>query len=197
VNVSVKIEGIELFGNLAKQVPFALAKTLTKTAQAGQSEVINTLGEKFQLRTNWYKPSNQIGIRITSAKKNNLVAEVKTNAGFLKLHEAGQTKFPFGKYLAIPTQNVRRTKRDLIPKNQRPGNLQNSFVVASKQGGTKILFVRKGKGKRAKAVPMYILELKAKIKQVSVFYGPVERAVRANLQKNFDEAFGQAVRTAK
>lgn len=196
MNISVKIEGIKGLGNFARQIPFATAKALTKTVQQGQLEVIRTIESKFTLRTNWYKPSNQIGIRITPAKKNNLVAEVKSNASFLNLHEKGLQKIPFGKYIAIPTQNVRRTKRDLVAKSQYPANLKNSFLINNKKGG-KLLLTKSGKGKKQKTKIMYVLVPKAKIKQISIFFEPVEQIVRQNFQTNFNEAFSEAIKTAR
>jgi len=197
MNISIKIEGLEKLGYLARQLPFATAKALTKTAQQGQEAVIKSLNSAFTLRTNWYKPSSKIGIRITPAKKNDLQSEIKTNAKFLQLHEGGMEKIPFGKFIAIPTENVRRTKRQLVAKSNYPGNLKNSFIVNSKKSGVKLLLTKVGRGRVKQTRLMYVLVPKAKIKKVSVFYEPIRRAVAANFSNNFNEAWSQAVATAK
>lgn len=196
MQISLKIEGLDQLGNFAGQVPFALASALTKTAKQGQDAVIQNLQDTFTLRTNWYKPSNAIGIRITPAKKNDQVAEVRSAAKFLLPHVEGKDKIPFGKFLAIPTDNVRRNKRRLIPNPQRPKNLKNSFILTLKSG-LKVLAVRVGKGRRSTIRIMYLLEPKARLKKAEVFFEPVQKVVKENFENNFNESIKKAIKTAR
>lgn len=193
ISISVKITG-ERFD---KQVPFALAYALTITAKEAQAAVVKSLEGTFTLRGQWYKQSNKFGIKITPAKKTNLKASVHTQADWLELHETGGTKTPRGKELAIPTENVRRTKRQIIQKSQRPKALigKRDFILNTKKG--RVLFQRKGKGKRSKIVALYNLEPKAVIKKQSTFFEPVEKIVEKNLQENFNKALEKAYATAK
>lgn len=182
---------------MARQLPFATAVALTKTAQEGQKEVVDTLDDKFTIRTGWAKPSNKFGIKIKAAKKTNLVAEAGTDADWLEKFETGKDKLPRGNNLAIPTANVRRTKKDLIRRAQRPNALRSkrTFVLKTKSGN--VLFQRKFKGKRSQIVALYNLEKRARIRRNSPVYQPVKNIVARNLGRNFTRAFADALRTAK
>lgn len=185
------------FETIDKQIRFATAVALTKTAKQAQTAAIGTIKSNFTIRNNWVEPQNKLGVRITPAKKDNLQADVKTNAEFLKKFETGADKLPRGKRLAIPTANVRRNKKDIIPRSMRPSALRDkrTFVVNTKSGP--VLFQRKFKGKRSQIVALYNLEPKAKIKRRPSFYMPIERVARANFNRNFDEAVKNAFATAK
>lgn len=194
---SVTVKKFGSFETIDKNIRFATAAALTKTAQDGQKASREALAANFTLRGNWSNPSNKFEIRIKPAKKDNLEAQVTTLADWLKLHEEGATKLPSRKFIAIPTDNVRRNKRDIITKGNRPGALRgkNTFVIDTKSGP--VIFQRKGKGKREKLVALYILEPKAKIKKHSSFYEPIGKAVRANFKQNWTEAVKQAFATAR
>lgn len=194
ISINVKLTG-ERFD---KQIPFAVALALTSTAKDAQSEVQKSLEGAFTLRNNWHKPSNKFGIRVKTAKKTDLVASVHTEADWLELHEDGGTKTPTkGKELAIPTENVRRNKRQMIQKSQRPGALRGKrdFVLNTKKG--RVLYQRRGKGKRSKLVALYNLEPRAIIRKQSTFFEPIERTVARVLQSNFNDALERAYATAK
>lgn len=182
---------------MARQLPFATAVALTKTAQEAQKEVVDGLGDKFTIRTGWAKPSNKFGIKIKAAKKTNLVAEVGTDADWLEKFETGKDKLPRGRNLAIPTANVRRTKRDLIQKSQRPNALRakRTFVLKTRSGN--VLFQRKFKGKRAQLVALYNLEKRARIRRNSPVYQPVKKIVVRVFGKNFARAYADALRSAR
>lgn len=195
--LSVKIEKMPDFPGLAKQVPFAAALALTRTAQDAQKAVLTSLEKNFTLRGNWAQPSNKFGIRITPATKQNLTAEVKTAADWLALHETGADKKPRGKMLAIPTGNVRRNNRQIIPRAQRPAALRTKRTVILNTKSGPVLFQRQGRGKNKKLVPLYVLNEAAKIKKRPTFYAPAWAAAREKLQENFREALNKALATAK
>lgn len=180
-----------------KQIAFAIAVALTTTAKQAQWEVIHTIEGTFTTRNNWYKPSNKFGIRMKSATKQNPVASLRTDADWLEPHEDGGVKTPTqGKELAIPTENVRRNKRQMIQKSQRPGALRGKrdFVLNTKKG--RVLYQRRGKGKRSKIVALYNLEPRAIIRKHSTFFEPIERIVERNLQENFNDALERAYASA-
>jgi hypothetical protein len=198
MNLSVKIQGLEKLDAKPKQIRFALAQALTKTAKEGQTAVLNALGDTFTLRGNWAQPSNKFGIRIKSAKKDDLTAEIKTAADWLKLHETGGEKTSrTGGNIAVPTENVRRNKREIIVKSQRPNALRGkkTFVLETSRG--RVLFLRKGTGKKSKIVALYNLEKRVSIKKVSTFYEPIRRVVETNIADNFQTAYQNALATAK
>jgi hypothetical protein len=194
-SVTVKKFGSE--ETINKQVRFATALALTRTAKQAQSAVITRLDDNFELRTNWSQPSNRVGIRITPAKKDNLEAQVKTQAVFLNKFDTGDDKLPLGKYIAIPTANVRRNKRQLIVKNQRPRNLKRSFIIVTSKKKTAVLFQRVGKNKRSAIRAMYILVPRAEIDRQPSFRQPIETTVRANFNRNFEAAMKEAFATAR
>lgn len=182
---------------IAKQLPFAIASGLTQTAKDAQAEAGRTLDDKFTLRSNWWKPSNKFGIRVRPAKKTNLQAEVGTDADWLDKFETGKDKTPRGQHIAIPTANVRRNKRQIIPKGQRPAALRGkrTFVLQTKSGP--VLYQRKYKGKRSAIVALYNLETRAKIQKKSPIIEPALKSIRQTLNKNFLAALDNALKTAK
>ena len=182
---------------IGRQLPFALASALTATVKNAQSAIINSLDDQFTIRSQWWKPSNRFGIKIKAAKKNNPVAEVGTNADWLEKFETGKDKLPRGRSLAIPTDNVRRNKKQIITRGNRPKALRSkrTFVLPTKSGP--VLFQRKYRGKRSYIVPLYNLDPKAKIEKNSPVIEPALKSIRDNLNKNFVKSMDQALRTAR
>ncbi len=185
-------KNIKKLFNLDKQIIFAAAQSLTEVAKESQTAVIADIEQTFTTRGKWYLPGNKYGIKIKAAKKNDLTAEVKTAADWLTLHETGGTKTPQGKHLAVPTDNVRRTKRQIITRSQRPRNLKRSFVIQTASGP--VLFQRKGK---KKIVALYDLKPKVKIKKESTVIEPTRRTVQQRFDRIFEKNLANAVKTAK
>ena len=153
--------------NLEKQFRFALASTLTAVAKEAQKEVVkaidNRQGGAFTVRNNWTAQSNKFGVKVQPATKTDLSATVGTAADWLIPHEEGEDKTPTkGKHIAVPTKRVRRTKRDIISRAQRPRNLKRSFIVLRKDGDL-WLYMRSTK-KRYPIVAMYKLTGRARIR---------------------------------
>jgi len=182
---------------MAKQTIFATAVALTNTAKDAQADVLSTLDKTFTLRGKWFAPSNKFGIKIKTARKDDLQSAVFTDADWLITHETGEDKLPRGNSLAIPTDNVRRNKRDMIIKSNRPRNVKNSFVLVSKKTGHKILFTRKGRGKNKKLVALYNLTTKVHIRKQSTVIEPIQKTVEKMLFKNYEIALRRALATAK
>jgi hypothetical protein len=129
VDASEAVAGLD---DLQKsQIPFALAKTLTGCAKAGQAKVQEGLGGKFTLRNNFTRQ----GIRIKPASKNGAVieADVHTDTAnrstgapdYLLPQEDGGEKVPHRghEYLAVPTRYLRQMAPGAIPAELRPKNL--------------------------------------------------------------------------
>lgn len=183
---------------ILKNVEYGIAVGLTRTAKEGQTAVLGALKGTFTLRGSWFQPNNKFGIKITPANRNKLESEVKTAADWLLIHEQGGTKTAKdGRRLAIPTENVRRNKRMIIPKAQRPGALRNkrTFVIQTSKGA--VLFQRRGKGKNSKIFALYDLEPRAKIKKQAIFIEPIDKVVKRRVNPNVEAEIRKALATMR
>lgn len=190
-----------IIGNkeLSKQTIFALASGLTLTAKEIQAETIKSIEGSFTVRTNWDKPSNIFGVRIKPATKQKLEAWVGTAAEWLEKfirEPAGSIviKLPRGEFIAIPTSNVRRTKRDLIRALQRPQRLRGKrdVVLPMRKGGGFVLFQEQGRGRNVKRVALYMLVPRAKIREKDILFGPAVKV----FQKRFSTIYYQQLKKA-
>lgn len=220
MNIELKIQGRTEMENFLlsyapNQIRYAFARSLTMTAKDGQAAVLEKLPTQFALRTPWYKPGGKYGFRIKSATKSMLRAEIYTDAMWMQRQEEGGIKTPHGKMLAIPTMNVRRTKRDLIPVSQRPRALiggqtvvintksgkkekyykknKNAFIGPMKSGKLAI-WLRQGTGHKKM---MYVLIPKAKVSPRLFFYATTNKTIAERFHANFWFCFKEAIRTAK
>jgi hypothetical protein len=210
--LSIKVNGLENVQRYMEalhqnQLPFAIAKALTKTAQDVQAKVIAGLPSQFTLRTKWYQPNTPYGFKVEKATKINLSAKVYTKAPWMQLQETGGIKQVPGKRLAIPflekqgsrpgiVFGVKRTKRDLIMKSQKPQALgSKAFILKGKKGD--LLAMRTGRGKRSILRILYGLEPKANIKARLHFAETAQQVVDQGWRRNFEEAIEYALRTAR
>ena len=178
-----------------KQLPFATALALTKTAKDVQKAELKHLHNRFTIRNKWPE-RGPYAVKITPATKKKLFATIFTRADWMPIHETGGVKTPDGKHLAIPTSNIRRGKTGKITKGQRPRNLKKSFVLETK-GGQLGIWQRKGKGKRSEIKPMYWLEPQAKIKEWWEWFRVGKTTVNKTFNRNFSESLTKALRTAR
>jgi hypothetical protein len=172
--------------NLVKQVTFALAQTLTAVMKDAQAEVNSDIERTFTVRNGWNRPSNAMGIKVQPATKSDLSAALVTRADWLIPHETGEDKVPDGNALAVPGRNVRRTKRDIIQRSQRPKALRGKRdVVLPLRGGGLGLFQRKGKGRNGRLVFLYTLAKRARIRKQPTVIEPTIKVA----EKKFDKLF--------
>lgn len=188
---------------LNKQTTFALASALTLTAKEIQTETVKALdkseGGAFEIRTGWNKPSNILGVRVKPATKQSLEAWIGT--AFAELEKfvrepAGSIvlKLPRGDFIAIPTSNVRRTKRDLIRAIQRPQAIRGKrdVVLPMRSGRGFVLFQEQGRGRNVKRVALYFLVPRARIKEKDVLFGPAKRVFQKRFRPNLDQQLRKA-----
>lgn len=136
---------------MAKQIPFASALALTRTAQAAQEEVRQHLGDTMLLRNKW----TEKGVRFRPANKRTLEAEVGSMDPYMETQERGgvrtkgqgvpRGKTSSGKSLAIPTKALRKSPSQIVKKTKAPGQL-----LASTRG--KGAFIGRPPGRRALGV---------------------------------------------
>lgn len=105
-----------------KQIPFATAVALTRTARDANEAVRESLPKKFTIRSKGLLK----GWRVEPARKKdwpNCQAGVGSKDAFWLLHERGGTKRAKSGTIAIPTKAVKRTKAGRVQKSQRPSPL--------------------------------------------------------------------------
>lgn len=193
INVSGELDSLL---TLDRQLTFAAAQALTRTAKEAQKSAIATIQHTFTTRSQWYMPGNRFGVRITSARKDNLVASVHTDADWLALHEEGGVKERAGGGdLAVPiVGGARSNPRAKIRADLKPRALGNRAFVINTANGP-VLFYRKGA--RQKLTALYNLEPRARIRKASVIFEPTEKVVELFFGDIFERALQQALETAK
>lgn len=194
--ISIRVIEKPDFRKVAKNIMFGTAKGLTETAKQGQTASIGAIKGTFITRGQWFQPSNRFGIRIKAATPKDMSAEVRTNADWLIPHETGDDKKGQGHRLAVPTDQVRRNKRLIIPRGQRPKGLAGkAFVLKTKHGD--VIAQRLKKGKRKGLIVLYGLEKAVHIKKQSTFIEPIKKVVDRRLDKNIHNGIDYALKTMR
>lgn len=181
-----------------KNFNYAVAAALTKTAKDIQEEVRKGMPMRFTIRRRWVIQN----IRIKPANKRGpMAAEVYSGDDFMGLQEFGGTKNARGRYVAIPTSAVRRTKTQIIRKSDRPKNLGDSARVIDVHG-EKYLALTKGRehDKRRKAGHlrlMYLLIPAANLKERLGLTRTGQRRARQYFQRHFRDMLDQVIKQAR
>lgn len=181
----------------AKQLNFAVAKSLTQTAKEVQEEVRKNLPERFTLRRERFIKS---GIRFIPATKSKLEAVVYSRDDFMNLQEFGglKTRRGGGQYLAIPTSMVRRTPKDIIRKADRPKNLGDKAEVVEINGRKYLALKRARKGANGNRLKLlYLLVPRANIHERLGMNKDGQRIAKERFMVILKENLAAAVATAK
>jgi hypothetical protein len=219
MNVQVKsdktLKAMKLFN--AKQFPFAYAKALTETAEAGVQAGRQRTRDEFDLHTEFVPK----GIAKQSAKKADVkrgraTAVVFTKdriSSFMPIHEYGGTRKPAatkqhdkGRRLTIPGKGLPKTADTKTGKRKKrwiPSHLlhesnakRKPFIVRGKNSGMPVIVRRISK----QPYPLEVLYVMAR----RAGYGRtwhLEDAVRGSVEKKFQRIFRKnllhAIKTAK
>jgi hypothetical protein len=180
-----------VMGQLPKQIRYASALALTRTAQDAQEEVRRQLPSRFIMRSQWVPK----GIRIQRATKANLESTVRVLDDFMALQETGgigETSVPIG---ARP-KPISRT-----PPSKWPGALLKKpkhFIAPIKSGSDQmVLWRRRSKKKNSPLRLMYVFEDRVKIKPRFGFAETVEQVGLERFKIRFEEAVEQALASAQ
>lgn len=197
VSMEILTSGVEAalakLEQIKKQTAYATAVALTRTAQDIQQDVLERTPNLFSIRGSWFKKGGRFGVRLDPARKDSLQARIYNEAPWMVGHETGEQRKPKGQHRAIPLDNVKRTKRDIIRAGQRPRALKNAFVQTLKSG-TPLLFQHVGKkGLRA----MYVLIKKAEIKPTWHFVDSGKAIFQSNFERRFDAEFARSMASAR
>ena len=100
-----------------KQLPYATAVALTRTAKRAQTKVRRNLPRRFTIRNQWVSK----GILIKPATKKKPEAVVYSRDDFMVRQEEGGAKRPkSGRHIAVPGSGTKRSKRGIVTKAKRP-----------------------------------------------------------------------------
>ncbi len=170
-----------------KQIPFATALSLTKTATACQEEIQKQIPQKFNVTKKWWLKQQPTGIKITPAKKDNLKAKVYTNAYFADIQEEGGVKTPKTHRLAVPSKAVAKKYRKSGGAREL---LDQKNVFKNKSG----IFKKIGK---TKLVLLYVLAKQAVIKKRFGFKEMAHKKALEVFATKFKEALERALQTMR
>ncbi len=182
--ISIKLEdrATENLRQIAtKEIPFAVAKTLTQIAQQSQAEVRKSIKEKFFIR----KKSGgfESSIRIKPATKTKLTAEVYTMAAFAALQQTGGIKKAKDGRLAIPAyQAINQVKKRSDANSPSSYLAGDAFKIKTKSGSEAIA---QRKGKELKI--LYFLRKRAEIEKRLDMIEVTTKTVRENFDIKFEE----------
>ncbi len=192
ISLQIKSNASDALANIAKkQIPFAIAKTLTQVAQQSQSEVRKSIKEKFFIR----KKSGgfESSIRIKPATKTNLTAEVYTMAAFAALQQTGGIKKAKDGRLAIPSyQNINQVKKRSDSNSPSSYLAGDAFKIKTKSG---VEAIAQRKGKELKI--LFFLRKRAqvdkKLDMIEITTNTVKDRFDAQLKGNVSEVLNQKV----
>jgi len=206
-------EVIKAIENDAKQMKFAGALALTRTAVIAKKELTKEMEKSFDRP----KPFTTKSIKITKATKANLQAsiEIKPLTARYLAHQVTKqdrpTKafeqalrskglLPSGMYV-VPGPGVKLNKfgnvgraavKKMVSEASRPGG---KYFVA-KINGTAGVWQRYGRRGR-KIKPVLLFVRKPNYRPRFDFYGTAERVFKTHFEKEFDKALEHALGTAR
>ena len=175
---------------LPKQIRYASAVALTKTAQDVQKEVKRQLPTRFIIRSKWVPK----GIRTKMATKTTLESKVRVIDDFMALQEVGgdgETSVPIGAR-AKPTSRT--------PPGKWPGALLKKpkhFIGPIESGSDEMVLWRRRYKKKSRPLKlMYVFEDRVKIKPRFKFMETAERVGLDRFMIRFEEALTKALHSA-
>lgn len=192
-----------------RQIPFAMAKALTRTAQAGQRDERASIPQEFTMRNTFM----QGGVRITPATKASLKASVHHINPKMALHATGGRREAHTQPLQGPDKTYQETSGMLaIPVHARP-NIRDTirgrkaahrlvkggrkhFVARLPESGQLAVMRRKTK-KRFPLEVMYVFTKDVRIKRRWNFTDILEDTVKRRWDTEAKKALLEALRTAK
>lgn len=182
--------------SLDRQLVYAAARALTKSAEQSQAASIAAIRQTFTTRGTWYLPGSKFGARITPATVARLETAIKTAADWLIPHETGEDKVARGGgLLAIPMVGPGRprpSRSSRVRPELKPAALGRRGVVIETRRGP-VLFARQDR----RLVAFYGLERRARIRKRSTVIEPTVQTVARNFGDNLAESIAEALRTAK
>lgn len=196
-----------------QQLPFALANTLSRTAEEAVAVNKAALPSRFIVRRNWIAK----GYRVDHATKASLRATIRHLDPFMLLQETGGDKTPGPAGVVAIPEGARPTPQSVTPPNLWPGRIPRHFYVG--QGANRYEFqrmskrarLRKGtgngtphgagheaiRGRDPSVVLMYVLRQSVRIPPRLNLVNDTKATIADRLAINFDGFLRAAIATAK
>lgn len=195
-----------LLRELPRQMPFAIASTLTALAKDGQAAANDEIDKVFDRPV----PFTRRSVGITPARKSNLVAAVfvkDIQAQYLGIQVTGGTRLPkSGSPIIVPVQ-IRLNQAGNIPRGKLKRELAKptTFVVGknAKGEGARLppgIYQRPKRTKRGKAGKTKMLvafEPKARYRRRFPFKRVVSERVLVMARRRWRENVVRAIKTAR
>ena len=181
------------------QMPYATSRALNSLAFDVRDKVRGSMPQNFTIRRKWVVNQLQVKQR---ADKRQLEAVVGTSdAGeFLAKHEEGGTRTALGRYVAIPTRAVKRTKTDQIRKSDRPASLGTKASVVD-YNGNKWLALNKSRkwaqGSASKTRLLYLLKPRTQIDERLELHEQGQYIIKQRGTQALKDAVDYALKTAR
>lgn len=179
-----------------RQLPFAVAKTLTLTAKDAQGDIGTEMTGVMSLKSNYPKA----GLKINPARKKDGLHRMTSEIGHKDWYMAQQMsstttvrKSRNADYQYIP-RAVRKTKTGKISKANRPSNIFKKNVFFSKNGrdGGSIF-----QGKAGRSILLYSAIKQQTIKPKMDMHRTANLTASRRLDKNFINSMRIARRSAR
>lgn len=172
-----------------RQMPFAIALALTRTAQDAQQEVKGQLPSRFVLRNGWTARN----IRIQAASKSGLEATI-TAPDYMAKQETGETERAKRRYLVAPAPAIGNR---IAPAWMRPGAVlrqPRTFILEA--GGSVAIAQRKGRKAKPLRILWWLTPTQRNTERFE-FGDTSAKVVERRFAIRFQEAFARAVATAR
>jgi len=180
-----------------RQIPFAVAKTLTMTAKDAQGEIGTEMTGVMALRSNYVKA----GLKITPARKKDGLHRMTSEVGhkdWYMAQQMGRTstvrKSRNSEYQFIP-RGVRRTKTGKITKSFRPSQVFKKKNVYFTQTGKDRGYVFQRKAGRS--ILLYSAIKQQTVKPKMDLQRTANLTAAKRLDRNFVKSMRQAMRSAR
>lgn len=173
-----------------RQMPFAIALALTRTAQDAQQEVKGQLPSRFALRNGWTARN----IRIQAASKSGLEATI-TAPDYMAKQETGETEHAKRRYLVAPAPAIGNR---IAPAGMRPSAVlrqPRTFIMEMKSGKVGIV-QRKGRRPLPVRILWWLTPTQRNTERFE-FGDTSAQVVERRFAIRFQEAFARAVATAR
>jgi len=186
ITTTMRELGVQLDRLIARQLPFATALALTRSARDARDKARKDHARRFARAR--AKGFAKFSIRATRAEKRDwpdVTAAVGSVHDFMVLQETGGTKRAARSgEIAIPTSLIRRTARGAVTKAQRPSRVLKRKGVARLATAKGHSIVRRP-SKRARGGHLSLLYLQ----RSSVRVKKAKPTLHESIQKGFERAY--------